>query len=51
MTENGVYYEVRLLLPRQLYLKLKFYEKKTKRPVEDLILEVLKGCLDEVRVL
>jgi hypothetical protein len=50
VTEHGVYYEVRLLLPRQLYLKLKFYEKRTKRPIEDLILEVLRGCIDEVRI-
>jgi hypothetical protein len=50
ITEHGVYYEVRLLLPRQLYLKLKFYEKKTKRPIEDLILEVLRGCIDEVEI-
>jgi hypothetical protein len=47
MTENGVLYEVRLLLPRQLYLKLKFYERTTGRSMEDLILETLKGCIEE----
>jgi hypothetical protein len=31
-------------------MKLKFYEKRTKRPIEDLILEVLRGCIDEVRI-
>jgi hypothetical protein len=51
VTENGVFYEVRLLIPRQLYMKLKFYERATGRSMEDLILEVLKGCIDEVEVL
>jgi hypothetical protein len=51
ISNNGVYFEVRLLIPRQLYTKLKFYESKTHRPIEDLILEVLRGCIDEVEVL
>ena len=51
VTEHGVFYEVRLLIPRQLYTKLKFYERATGRSMEDLILEVLKGCIDEVEVL
>jgi hypothetical protein len=38
------------MIPRQLYLKLKFYQKATERSIEDIILEVLKGCLDEERV-
>jgi hypothetical protein len=51
VTDNGVYFEVRLLLSRQLYTKLKFYESKTHRPIEDLIIEIIKGCIDEVEVL
>jgi hypothetical protein len=51
LTNNGTYYEVKLMIPRQLYLKLKFYEKKTGRSMEDLILEVLRGCIDEVEVM
>jgi hypothetical protein len=51
ISDNGVYFEVKLLLPRQLYTKLRFYEKRTRRPMEDLILEVLKGCLDRVEVI
>ena len=46
LTENGVFYEIKLIIPRPLYLKLKFYESKTHRPIEDLILEVLRGCID-----
>jgi predicted DNA-binding protein len=51
VTDNGVFYEVRLLIPRQLYNRLKFYERATGRSMEDLILEVLRGCIDEVEVL
>jgi hypothetical protein len=51
LTNNGTYYEVKLMIPRQLYFKLRFYEKKTGRSIEDLILEVLKGCIDEVEVM
>jgi len=46
LTENGVFYEIKLIIPRPLYLKLRFYESKTQRPIEDLILEVLRGCID-----
>jgi hypothetical protein len=35
------------MIPRQLYLKLKFYEETTGRKMEDLIMEVLTGCIDE----
>jgi hypothetical protein len=51
VTEKGVYFEVKLMIPRQLYLKLKFYEEATGRKMEDLILEVLRGCIDEVEVI
>jgi hypothetical protein len=51
VTDNGVYFEVRLLIPRQLYNRLRFYERATGRKMEDLILEVLKGCIDEVEVI
>jgi hypothetical protein len=47
ITEHGVYFEVKLMIPRQLYLKLKFYEETTNRKMEDLILETLVGCIDE----
>jgi hypothetical protein len=52
VTEKGVYFEVKLMIPRQLYLKLKFYEEATGRSMEDLILEVLRGCIeDEMEVM
>jgi hypothetical protein len=51
ITDNGVFYEVRLLLSRQLYTKLKFYESKTHRPIEDLIIEIIRGCIDEEEVI
>jgi len=47
ITDKGVYFEVKLMIPRQLYLKLKFYEETTGRKMEDLIMEVLTGCIDE----
>jgi hypothetical protein len=50
LTENGVFYEIKLIIPRPLYLKLKFYQSKTGRKIEDLILEVLRGCIDEARI-
>ncbi|MFZ8788688.1 MAG: hypothetical protein ACO2OZ_03355 [Acidilobaceae archaeon] len=46
LTQDGVFYEIKLIIPRPLYLKLKFYQNKTQRPIEDLIMEVLKGCID-----
>jgi hypothetical protein len=46
ITNNGVYIEVKLKIPRQLYYKLKFYQSKTHRPIEDLILEIIRGCID-----
>jgi hypothetical protein len=51
LTNNGTYYEVKLMIPRQLYFKLRFYEEATGRKMEDLIMEVLRGCIDKVEAL